>query len=329
MEFRIFQPFIEGALIYGLGAIGLGITWRFLKFPDFTTFGSIIIGGVISIAVTIYTNVYVGILSSILTGAILGCITATIANSFKVSKVIAGIITFIGTSTPIYWIASDGSISLERDINRIFTSTYSLKDTLIILSIIIAIVLTIHLLMKTKIGSLIYALSANKQYVNFRHKYKFRIEVLILALGNGIVAFAGGLYALRDGAAYAISHADFLPFAFGGIFAGGVVVFYGREIISYFAKLLRLLNKKVEERIDRISDYDFGSSSNIGLTFLSYAFGAGMFFVINGLLTNDAFATQDGRFSIPYQFKHFTYLLVALAMALAVRITTLHNDIKK
>src|ERR1043166_7530654 len=86
------SSFIVG-LIYGIGTIGLSLIYRYLKFPDLTTFMSISVG---SVAVIIFTNsfgIFIGILSGCLLGGVLGLVTALQITHAKIPPILAGIIT--------------------------------------------------------------------------------------------------------------------------------------------------------------------------------------------------------------------------------------------
>ena len=79
------QPFMLPGLIYGIGAIGLAITFRFLKFPDFTVLGSIMVGGIVCIYISNFSNTTLGLIAGFISGSILGLFTGFIISGLKSS----------------------------------------------------------------------------------------------------------------------------------------------------------------------------------------------------------------------------------------------------
>lgn len=318
----VLKPFLEAGLTYGLGAIGLGLTYRFLRFPDFTTFGSIVVGGIVGIFFANLTNAYVGLLTAGIAGGILGWATAYLSSKLGIPLVISGIVTFVGSSTPAYLIAANGVINVSKNLSpasRLFRSTFYWPDAIILFAAILILSIATGFVMKTKLGSLIFALSGTKSFVRFRHRSQDMVRWIVLASGNAIVAVAGACFALNVGFAHVPDHADFIPFALGGIFAGAAIIAIVSKLSSGAVKKIReLVSGRKGIPGSQVSMSDAGDSSSIGLKFFTFAMGAAFFTILNGALMANAFANDAGDYSIPYAFRHVTYIIVAVAMAFAI-----------
>lgn len=306
-------PHIVPGLIYGIGALGLALTFRYLKFPDFTVIGSIMLGGIVCVYATNHFNPIVGLLSSIAIGFILGATTAFLACQIQIPKVLAGIITLTGSYSIGYLIATHGNIILSGP--SIISPVFTLKDLLFILFVAILLVSFIAFIMKTKFGSLLFAMSANKSFLKHRHKERRKVFFITLVAGNGIVAFAGALYAFKDQSAYVISHSDFLPYALGAIFSGNAIVKWGSRKLSEHRKgnPHSVNGKNVPNSVFlSIISAERDETSKIGILFFAYVIGCVFFKEISGLVHSNAF---KDIIEIP---NNFQYLIIAILIAVFV-----------
>jgi putative tryptophan/tyrosine transport system permease protein len=307
-------PYIIPGLIYGIGAIGLALIFRYLRFPDFSVLGSIMIGGVICINVTNLTNPLLGTLAGFLIGGVLGLVTGILIHYLDIPQVLAGIITFTASYSLGYFFTKGGTIEILKDSDSYLRSTFNSKDVLIVLAIALLICYLISFLIKTKPGSLLLAMNADKNFLDSRHRYQGRVIIGTLLFGNAIVGLAGALYALRDHAAHVQTHMDFLPFSLGAIFGGNAVaiciyrIFNKGEVENLtevghqtnFKRLLQILSNLVSiERDD---------SSRIGFLFFIYVLGCLFLQEISGLVNANAFTTIHPALDIPTNSQ---YLVVA------------------
>jgi len=312
-------PHIVPGLIYGIGALGLALTFRYLKFPDFTVLGSIMLGGIVSVTVTNQTNPFFGIIAGSLIGGLLGIVTGFLIHRLKIQPVLAGIITFTASYSLGYLLAKEGTVALQN--NSILSPTFKSIDVVKIFLVAATICSFIHLLIRTKFGSLLLAMTADKHFLRLRHREQGKVFLITLFLGNAIVGLAGALYALKEYAAHVQSHMDFLPFSLGAIFGGNAVAIW----------ISRKLNKSnvgnpVDEKTQTNSKYllrtfstfvstERDESSRIGFLFFVYVIGCLFLKEVSGLIHCNAFTTIHPALDVPANLQ---YLVVAVIIAIFV-----------
>lgn len=307
---------IVPGLIYGIGATGLAFIFRYLKFPDFTILGSIMLGGIIGIYVTNLTNPLLGTLAGVLIGGVLGLVTGILIHCLKIPKVLAGIITFTASPSLGYYFAKTGSISLPvEEPNSYLHSTFNSMDVLIVLVIASLICYFISFLIKTKPGSLILAMTAKKRFLESRHRCQGKVIIGTLIFGNAIVGLAGSLCALREYAAHIQSHMDFLPFSLGAIFGGNAVALWVYKIFNK-GKEEKPNEEKRQTNFKRLLRTIFNliyiekeHPSQIGFLFFLYVLGCLFFKGVSGLVSANAFTTIHPVLNIPTNSQ---YLAVAI-----------------
>lgn len=236
-EFEIFAGIKSSILAggaYGLGAIGLSLIYKYLKFPDFTTIASMIIGSVATIFISNHTNLATGIFCSILLSGFLGLITGVQVAYAKIPGILAGIITGTGATTLAFVLTTNSSgeevslVSFDPRFNSVLN--YLIPNTfswwglgeLIILTIIIAFL--VSRFFKTRYGVYTLALLGTDHYLKYRHRHKEFTQILLLILGNAIIGFAGSVFAIHEHTAYSQSHQDFLIVAIGGYSLGNFLL---------------------------------------------------------------------------------------------------------
>jgi putative tryptophan/tyrosine transport system permease protein len=224
--------FFVNGLIYGIGALGLALSLKFLKFPDFTVFGSIMVGGVVCIvATTQFNNSFVGIIFGAIAGGLLGLITGLLTKFLKIQRVLSGIIAFTSAFSFSYIIAGGAQIKLPKFMVVMIDSSFRTRDFITILIIIILICLLITFIITTKFGSLLLAMLANERYLKFRHRYSNRVFIITIVFANALVGLCGGLSALYSRTAEVTSPPTFLPIALGAIFGGNAItLFFSKKL---------------------------------------------------------------------------------------------------
>lgn len=254
-----FQASIQIGIIYGIGAIGLGLIYKYLQFPDFTTISSIVVGSVLMVVASNKYGVGFGILSSILIGCFLGLVTSFQIVIMRIPSILAGIITSVGAISLAFFINSNKEPAhfddelrptLDYFANDIFT--WQSLITIFIFSGLISYL--ISLLFKTKYGLFILAMLSSPNYLKYRHRKSKITQVLLISIGNGIIGFAGALAASQNGMANVYSHKDFLVTALGGFVLG-----------NYFT------NRYSQKNITNYLEKDIKPSGSI-LTKLVYSF---------------------------------------------------------
>lgn len=238
-----FKSSIFIGLIYGIGTVGLGFIYKYLKFPDFTTMASIAIGSITMVVVGEKYGIAIGLISSLLIGSALGLFTALQITIVSIPPILAGICTSVGAYSVSYSINSnnaDASFSraLRPTLDLIVNNVYTTQSLITLTLICIIISLVLSLVFSTKFGLYILAMMGTENYLNFHHKKKGVATVLIIVVGNGVIGFAGALAAIQNGTATVRGHEEFLLTALGGYVLGMffIVRFTKKSIRSYLGK---------------------------------------------------------------------------------------------
>lgn len=218
-------PFIIPGLLYGIGALGIAITYRYLHFPDFTVLGSVVLGAIVCVNVANSYNPVLAVIAGVLAAGALGAITALLHCRLGIDRVLAGILTYTASFTFSYLLTSGGLIDLKPGRLVLFPQSSGL-DLALICVIAIILIGAITMVIRSSYGSLVLAMTATNRFVEHRHRYKDRVFAILLVLGNMIVGLAACLYAARDRVANVPSHQDFLPISLGAIFGGNAVAMF-------------------------------------------------------------------------------------------------------
>ena len=199
----IFVTILEQGLIYGILALGVYITYKILDFPDLTVDGSFPLGAAVTATmITQGVNPYLTIPVSFLAGAAAGICTGLIHVKGKVRDLLSGIMmTALWTinlriagkaNVPIF---GEENIFDNEAMNGIFSggaAKYKVLAVVLILAVIVKIILDLYL--QTKSGFLLRAVGDNANLVTSLAKDQGNVKILGLAIANGMVAMAGGIF---------------------------------------------------------------------------------------------------------------------------------------
>ncbi len=206
MNFAI--TIIEQGLIYGILALGLYITYKILDFPDLTVDGSFPLGAAITATLlTKGVNPYLTLPIAFLAGALAGICTGLIHVKGKVRDLLSGIIMMTALWTINLYIAGTSNVPLFSQEN-IFKNEFLNQKMPEVLrpytTVIIILILTVFckiildLYMQTKSGYLLRAVGDNEVLVTSLAKAQGNVKILGLAIANGLVAFAGAIFAQEE-----------------------------------------------------------------------------------------------------------------------------------
>lgn len=196
---------ISEGLIYSIVSFGVYITYKILDFPDMTVDGSFPLGMSITAILSIMgINPILTLIISFILGAIAGILTGLIHVKLKVGDLLSGIIMMIALYSVNLRIAGRPNlpffdkITLFRNdfLANIFgegSRVYATVAILIFLTIFVKILLDAFL--STKRGYLLRSVGDNETLITSLAIDKGNIKIMGLAIANGIVAFAGSIYA--------------------------------------------------------------------------------------------------------------------------------------
>lgn len=203
-----FVTIIEQGLIYGILGLGVYITYKILDFPDLTVDGSFPLGAAVTAALmTRGVNPYVTLPAAFLAGAVAGVCTGLIHVKGKVRDLLSGIIMMTALWTINLYIAgtanvplfSQDSIFKNEMVERMMPEGLKSYTTLLMV-LILALVckLFLDLYLKTKSGFLLRAVGDNPVLVTSLAKDQGNVKILGLAVANGLVSFAGCIFAQEE-----------------------------------------------------------------------------------------------------------------------------------
>lgn len=199
---------IEQGMIYAIMALGMYITYKILDFPDMTVDGSFPLGAAISaVLISRGMNPYLTLPISFCAGLVAGTLTGLIHVKLKVRDILASIIMMTALYSVNLRIAGRANLPIYNCDNvydnalldRIFPEGFS--DVQTVLVIFLFTLLMKGLLdwyLHTKSGYLLKAVGDNETLVTSMGVDKGKMKILGLAIANGLVAFAGSLYAQQQ-----------------------------------------------------------------------------------------------------------------------------------
>ena len=206
MNFAI--SIVEQGLIYGILTLGIYITYKILDFPDLTVDGSFPLGAAVTaLLITKGVNPYLALPITFLIGALAGICTGLIHVKCKVRDLLSGIIMMTALWTINLRIAGTSNVPLfsqqtifKNDfIDGIFPESLSKFKTLIVILILALISkILLDLFLATKSGYLLRAVGDNDTLVTSLAKDSGNVKIIGLAIANGLVAFAGGIFCQEE-----------------------------------------------------------------------------------------------------------------------------------
>jgi putative ABC transport system permease protein len=195
---------VELGLIYGLVALGVFLSFRVLKFPDLTVDGSFPLGAAVTASlISVDVNPLLATVAAFGAGSLAGLTTATLYTRFKITDLIAGIITMtalysinirVMQGRPNLSIVDKQTlISCLKSFFRPFADSFALGAALIIL--VGGMVFLCYYFLSSQYGLAVRATGNNAQMARANGINDQRMIQVGLAVSNGLVALAGSLFA--------------------------------------------------------------------------------------------------------------------------------------
>ncbi|MBL4740812.1 MAG: ABC transporter permease [Sneathiella sp.] len=211
MSLIAFLGAIELGFIYGLVALGIFISFRILDFPDLTVDGSFPLGAAVSAALIVAGwNPYLATMIAITAGSMAGLITAWLNVKMKILNLLASILTMIALYSINLRIMGRPNVALITE-ETILTPFNNLAETLGISSymlmpivfLVFAVLIKFALdwFLASQIGLAMRATGANSKMARANGIFDGRMILLGMAMANGLVAFAGAVFAQSQGSA--------------------------------------------------------------------------------------------------------------------------------
>ncbi len=188
---------LELGLLYGVITIAVYLTFRVINFPDLTVDGSFPLGAAVASALIVKgVDPVFATLAAILAGCIAGFVTGYLHVRWKILGLLAGILTMTALYSINLRIMGKPNIALLME-PTLFQGSNTVLPALATIAIVLIVLLTIFL------GSQ-FGLALRSTGINPRVCPAYGINVGVmtiigLCLSNGLVAFAGALFAQVHG----------------------------------------------------------------------------------------------------------------------------------
>ncbi|MBR0216343.1 MAG: ABC transporter permease [Clostridia bacterium] len=231
---KLFIGSLQLGLLYGILALGIYISFRFLSIPDLTTEGSFAFGLSVSAAVTAAGHPLLALPASLLAGACAGAVTGILQTRYRIHPILSGIITMSGLySINLMVLGGAPNLSLVRA-STIFKIVpfLSKNDAMTVLPIFFAILCTaaIILFYHTHLGMCIRAVGDNEEMVRASSINVDACKVLAFSISNALIALSGAIIAQYQGYADISSSTGILVVGLASVIIGEAV--FGRRGIT-------------------------------------------------------------------------------------------------
>lgn len=224
---------VELGLIYSLVALGVYLSFKILQFPDLTVDGSFPLGAAVSVSlISVGVNPIWATLAAFAAGGLAGFVTAILSTKFKVTDLIAGIITMtalysiniriMGGKSNVSIMDKQTVISQLKLFFQLLFDSYALSAMLVVF--VGLIVLSCYYFLSSQYGLAIRATGNNARMARANGISDGRMIQVGLAASNGLVALAGSLFGQES----AFSDVNL---GIGTIVAGLAAVILGETIL--------------------------------------------------------------------------------------------------
>ncbi len=193
---------VDQGVIYGIMAIGVFITFKILDFADLTVDGSFATGGcVYALMIILGVPMPFALLIAFGAGALAGFITSILHCYLGIPGILAGILTQLMLwsinykilGTQFQAISTRGSLISMEASRGVFTTMP------IVIGIVAVLIAILYWFFGTKFGSSVRATGSNPDMARANGINVNSRKIVALMISNGIVAFAGALFAQYQG----------------------------------------------------------------------------------------------------------------------------------
>ena len=192
---------VAQGIIWGIMAIGVYVTFRLLDLADLTVDGSMATGGAVTVVLTISGwNVGAALVVAFIAGLIAGLVTGLLHTKLGIPAILAGILTQIALYSINLNILGGANQAISVDKYNLIMSLRNVSKSILVALIFAAIiVILLYWYFGTEQGSAIRATGCNSAMAKAQGIDIDVMELIGLALSNGLVALSGGLLAQYQG----------------------------------------------------------------------------------------------------------------------------------
>ena len=193
---------VAQGLIWGIMALGIYITFRVLKESDLTVDGSFATGGAVTVMMIVSgIDPWLAILSAFLTGILTGICTGLIHTKLKIPAILSGILVQFGLySINLHIMGMVANVSCNPTRNKVLITMRNVPMAILVgFAFAIALISIMYWYFGTEQGCATRATGNNEHMALAQGINVNNMKVIGFALGNGLVALAGGLMAQYQG----------------------------------------------------------------------------------------------------------------------------------
>ena len=193
---------VAQGIIWGIMALGVYITFRILQESDLTVDGSFATGGAVTVMLILSgTNSIVSLLAAFVVGVIIGVVTGLIHTKLKIPAILSGILVQFGLySINLHIMNMSANTAVNSNKYNLLINLKNVNKTILIgVVIVVLLIIALYWYFGTEQGCAIRATGNNYHMALAQGINIDNMKVIGFGLGNGIVAFAGGLMAQYQG----------------------------------------------------------------------------------------------------------------------------------
>jgi putative tryptophan/tyrosine transport system permease protein len=211
----------EQGLLYSLVGLGVYLSFRVLDFPDLTVDGSFPLGAAVT-AVLISQGMppAIATFAGALAGALAGTVTALLHVQLKILNLLASILVMIALYSINLRVMGRPNLALLGEKTLFSSLTGPWDRTLLLGAIVIAIKFLLDRFLRTDLGLALRATGANPTMARAQGINTGAMIILGMALSNGLVGLAGGLFAQVAGFADAGLGVGTIVFGLAAVIVG-------------------------------------------------------------------------------------------------------------
>ncbi len=205
MNLLQFLGAVELGTIFALVAIGVYLSFRVLDFPDLTADGSFPLGAAIPATMIVAgMNPWLATLVAFFGGTLAGIVTAYLNVRFGILSLLASILTMTALYSINLRIMDRPNIAMlyEETVFTSFESFFGDHNVAVLIFGFTAVFIVgfiVYWLLQSQVGLAIRATGANPVMAQAQGVKTKSMIILGIALSNGIIAFAGALFAQSQG----------------------------------------------------------------------------------------------------------------------------------
>ena len=228
---------IAQGIIWGLMGLGVFITYKLLNFADLSVDGSFATGGAVTAILLINgCSVWVALIVAILAGIAAGLITGLLHTLLGIPDILAGILTQIALYSINLNIMGKSNLPVSYRNYALVISASDINLSIIIgLAIAAIVIAAMYWYFGTEQGSTIRSTGSNPAMSKAQGININVAKVIALAVSNGLVAFAGSLFAQYQGFADINMGRGAIVIGLAAVIIGEVV--FGKLFINFGLRL--------------------------------------------------------------------------------------------